>query len=563
MYLFWTKNQTGNKYYCLGENKKVNGKSVRVKEIYIGTADKLHELLYSKKDLDKINTYEYGLTVALLQEISKCGLYKILKEVLPFKIRGVPASIAVIILMLNKIIDPKTKNSFSQWYRNSVICKLLPINPDTLSSQFFFELLRELDEKKINRIEYRMAKNTKKIEMIDSILCDMTHIETYIGYHKNNKLPQRGRTRIKTGRRIVNLALLITRNNSIPLFHIPYPGNINDVTEFTKIIRLLEKRFDFLTGHGKKKLTILIDKGNNSEDNLNGLEDVGYYFVGRLKPSDYPELLAKPLSEFKDEYDDKEGVISYSLFKKVYGKRRKLVVKYDKESYEKSYGEFMDLIERRKQEIQELEDTINYKLKYGSKNSKTYWKKKEHVQKAVKSVLNKNPTKYLFTYNLSHNEGRIDVEIEINQEEYDKRINLIGKYILFTNRTRWTHNEIIKAFVDQYLIEDQYKKLKSERIKIEPPHHWTDASIRGDISLSILSLRVMNLFLMKAKKKVELSNNEILDTLENIRVSYYRLKEGKDEFDMVNEMDANEKQLYNKLKLKAGNTISYLKRAMA
>ena len=48
----------------------------------------------------------------------------------------------------------------------------------------------------------------------------------------------------------------------------------------------------------------MIDKGNNSAANINGLEDAGYYFIGRLKPSSYEDLLSKPLSDFKDKYDE-------------------------------------------------------------------------------------------------------------------------------------------------------------------------------------------------------------------------------------------------------------------
>ena len=201
------------------------------------------------------------------------------------QIRGVPASVVVIIILLNKIINPQSKNALNRWYRSSAICKILPIEPSKLSSQFFFDCLRELNQKRVSRIEYRMAKNVKQIENTDFILCDMTEIETYIQEHEGNELPQRGYTRTKSGRRIVNVALMITRNTSIPLFHIPYPGNINVPTEFAEVVKILEKRYNLLTGHGKKRIAIMIDKGNNNEANINGLEDVGYYFVGRLRPS--------------------------------------------------------------------------------------------------------------------------------------------------------------------------------------------------------------------------------------------------------------------------------------
>jgi transposase len=395
---------------------------------------------------------------------------------------------------------------------------------------------------------------------MDSILCDMTHIETYIQEHEGNILPQRGRTRTKTGRRIVNLALMITRENSIPLFHLPYPGNINDYTEFAEVVRILEKKYSFLTGNGKKKVTIMIDKGNNTEENINGLEDAKYYFVGRLRPSNFPELINKSIKDFKEKYNDDTS--SYSTFKDIYGRKRKIVVKFSKKSFDKSYEEFMDLIERRKNQIKSLENNINFKLKHGKNNSKLFWQKKENVESAIERILNKKPTKNLFIYILAHNNLKINIKIKINQNEYDGRINLIGKYILFTNRKKWSSSKIIKAFLDQYLIEDQYKTLKSDRIKISPLNHWTDDSIRADIFLSVLSLQLMNLFLMRVKNKgIDFSNNKILETLEQIKVSYYKLKNSEYEIDILNETDEDKRLLLNKLNLQNKNTFSYLKRA--
>lgn len=560
MFVYKKKNQTGKYYYYLGENKSVKGVTIRAKEIYLGTADNIFQRINSKLDLEKINTYEYGLTVSLLQQIRESGLYQTLNDILPFNVRGVPASIAVIIILINKIIDPKSKNSINKWYNQSVLSKLIPIESSKLTGQFFFDCIRELNQRRIQKIEQKMAKNIKIIEDMGSILCDMTHIETYIQEHEGNILPQRGRTRTKTGRRIVNLALMITRNNSIPLFHLPYPGNINDYTEFAEVVRILEKKYSFLTGNGKKKVTIMIDKGNNTEENINGLEDAKYYFVGRLKPSNFLELINKPIKEFKDKYND--DTCSYSTFREVYGRKRKIVVKFSKKSFDKSYEEFIDLIERRKNQIKSLKNNINFKLKFGKNNSKLFWQKKENVESAIKRILNKKPTKNLFNYIITHDNLKIDIKIEVSQNEYDKRINLIGKYILFTNRIKWDHKKIIKAFLDQYLIEDQYKTLKSDRIKICPLNHWTDDSIRTDIFLSILSLQLMNLFLMKVKNKgIDFSNNKILDTLEQIKVSYYKLKNSEYEFDILNEIDEDKKLLLDELNLQNKNTFAYIKRA--
>jgi hypothetical protein len=67
---------------------------------------------------------------------------------------------------------------------------------------------------------------------------------------------------------------------------------------------------------------------------------------------------------------------------------------------------------------------------------------------------------------------------------------------------------------------------------------------------------------MKVKNKgIDFSNNKILDTLEQIKVSYYKLKNSEYEFDILNETDEDKKLLLNKLNLQNKNTFSYLKRA--
>lgn len=163
-----------------------------------------------------------------------------------------------------------------------------------------------------------------------------------------------------------------------------------------------------------------------------------------------------------------------------------------------------------------------------------------------------------------HENSKISIKIEINKIEYDKRINLIGKYILFTNRIKWNHKKIIKAFLDQYLIEEQYKTLKNDRIRISSLNHWIDESIRADIFLSVLSLQLMNLFLKKVKNKnINFSNEKTLDTLEQIKVSYYKLKNSRHDFDLINETNDEQKLLIGKLNLANKKTFSYIKRAFS
>ena len=53
----------------------------------------------------------------------------------------------------------------------------------------------------------------------------------------------------KDGRKLrqVNLSLLITKKEGIPLWHDTYEGNINDVTEFKNFIKTLTERISLFS----------------------------------------------------------------------------------------------------------------------------------------------------------------------------------------------------------------------------------------------------------------------------------------------------------------------------
>jgi transposase len=72
-------------------------------------------------------------------------------------------------------------------------------------------------------------------------------------------------------------------------------------------------------------ITLIFDKGNNSEVGFEGLQATPFHFVGSLVPSQHPDLLAVPRRQFRSLIaPGLEQVDTYRTQKEVFGAIRTL-----------------------------------------------------------------------------------------------------------------------------------------------------------------------------------------------------------------------------------------------
>ena len=79
----------------------------------------------------------------------------------------------------------------------------------------------------------------------------------------------------------------------MPLLSHAYQGNRPDVTQFSAVIDELVARFGTLAP-ATDALTVVYDAGYDSTDGQAEVQASPLHFVGSLRPSDHPELLAIP-----------------------------------------------------------------------------------------------------------------------------------------------------------------------------------------------------------------------------------------------------------------------------
>jgi len=155
-------------------------------------------------------------------------------------------------------------------------------------------------------------------------------------FNAGAKLPQRRHS--KEGRdnlRILGLALLVTSDGEVPLFHHNYAGNQHDSVTFHSVAEELFERCRSLT-HGAYNITLVFDKGNNSKENLEQVGDSPFHFVGSLVPTQLP------------------AVWSYRTSKVVFGIERTILCTFNQELFDSQTQTLAREIAKRKRKLQKL-----------------------------------------------------------------------------------------------------------------------------------------------------------------------------------------------------------------
>ena len=227
----------------------------------------------------------------------KLDLVPLLDSILPPKRhQGLSPGQYLLLAAINRAVCPTSKFQFADWYRQTALTRLLPADPAWLSSQSFWNHMDRVTTDQIQQFERQMTQRLIERFQLDlrALVYDGTNFFTYINTRTPAELPQRGHNKQKRGDlRQVSLGLLVSTDFHIPLFHHVYAGNVHDSVEFRTITEELAASYRDLT-QSCNHITLVFDKGNNSEEACDTLADTPFDFVGSLAPTQHSDLLAVP-----------------------------------------------------------------------------------------------------------------------------------------------------------------------------------------------------------------------------------------------------------------------------
>jgi len=557
----------GKPYYYARECKRVNGKPKIVWQQYLGRPEDIINAMTQgpapaakMPNAKEATIADFGAVTALYDLAQRLCLTEHVDRHVPKQGPGPTVGDYLLVAILNRCVAPCSKAAIGKWFQGTVLRRLMDIDSRQLSSQRFWDNMDRVSFEAVASIERDITVQMVRDFGIDltRVLFDGTNFFTFIDtFNERSTLAQRGKS--KEGRqalRIVGLALLVSADFHVPLFHRTYPGNQTDAPTFSSLIAELVTRYRQITD-GSQHITIIFDKGNNSHDNLQAIEDSPYHFIGSLVPTQHPDLLAIPATMFRSlDEEGLPGVRVHRCHREVFHAQRTVLVTYNENLFVAQSRTLLREIAKRQQLLRQLQHQLrrhregqvrgpNRPTLQGTSNKVQGWLKARHM-------------KELFQVEITESEGFPRLSYRFDNRAWERlQTTLLGKTILFTDNDQWTDVEIIRGYRSQHHVETAFRRMKDcHHISVRPQYHWTDQKIEVHVFCCVLALMLSSLLRRELYRKgIDRSIPDLLDELSKIReVGVVYPPSGKSKMPTIqitlSQMSDEQRALYEALDLK-------------
>jgi transposase len=554
----------GRIYLYLRHNHRIKGKVKVAWEIYLGSEKdfKTHAKI-AKLDI-KTETIDFGLIAALLHVAEKLGLVDVINQATNKREQGFSVGEHLLFAALNRCVQPTSKKRLREWINSTVLRKFFSTIEVNMDSRAYWTHFHYLSDDAIEVIENKLvhAIRDRFGVQLNELSFDPTNFFTYINPRTPNQtLPHHGHS--KEGRftlNIVNVSLFCALDGGVPLFHLIYPGNVQDASHFKEAAlprlkrRLEEQNVEFPT------VTLIFDKGNLSQEGFDLIDDWKCDYICSDRPSTHKDLLNIPAEEFELHVlpnGNEIGVKDFHLDK--YGKTRRFIAVYNPNEEKWNHENFKKKIQKR---ISEIDDYFKNRLVFAPgekrKGQGDKWRIRAEVEKKINAMIGGSPFAEVIVATVKgpsklpvSKGGRLELEISSNPEELKKVTLTLGKSFLMTSREDLSADKVVWIYRQQYLVERAFKWLKnSEFLSIRPMYHRVDSSIRGHVFVCYLGLVLLSLLVREITQLgVPMSINKAITHLKEIRMTQIKISGKSEPLKKIDEMSQEARKLYQILNL--------------
>lgn len=455
-------------YLAEVENQWIDGKCSQKHIRYVGKEVSGETILTSSishLQIDKVKIY--GPVLLLNYLASSINLHSILGEY----------SSEILSLVYAHCIDYKSVTTMPQWFEKTDLNEIL--NVENMSEERFLKALDVLENNDLQKLQKNIFENVvKKYSLTNSgIIYDVTN--TYL-YGKYCSLAKEGHDKegVK-GRPLIQIALGVTKDDGIPVFHKTFHGNIHDSKTLSDLVN------SFIEHKISSKI-IVFDRGITSKNTVFELKKNKWDVICGLAVRKGVEktlrgvIKKNQFLQFKNRIKINNNIFYVLPIPYQYGQiKGRLVCCFNEErkrlTHESRYDEIL--------------------------NAQKLLKEKKPIKNGLRKYFDKN-------YNI-----RVDV-LE-KAEEFD------GYSCVFSSSQNIEKNQILSIyFGDKDIIERAFHSLKGV-IRLRPIRHWLYNRVIAHVFICYLSYLLLSLLKLKLKK-IKLSPLEALKEIETYYKVYLR-----------------------------------------
>lgn len=521
------KTSRGHKYWYIVESRRVNGKPRPVVLAYLGKPADLLRRLQGQTGPLKVKSYSHGAVAALLGVVAELQVAELLNVHVkaqrpyfaekPLRHR-LTVGITLVLAAIGRACMITSKQGWWQWAKTTSLEFLLRVGLSKLDSQHFWDLMDSLPEESIPKIELELLQRIQRHYELpgDTLALDTTNFFTFIDTTNIRcTIAQRAKSKQKRhDLRHVGLALVVTQQDLIPLFHLTYQGNLNDATVFARITGQIKNRLQDL-GMDLEKHTLVFDRGNNSRKNLRRIRRQHLHYVGALRPSDHRELIADAENNFTEIDIDGAGLQVFRDRREIWDCERTVLVLISERLKAGQLRGIYQELDRKKAKLRKLQRALA--------NPKAKRRAREELESKVEIILKGQYMEGLIRYWLDElGEGRFALRYRTNRKALNELEDRLGLRILMTDRHNWSTAAIVHAYYSQSTVEHAFRSLKDpQHLAVRPQFHWTDQKIRVHFFICVLALQLSALLWQTAKRMCGFQGTigSLMEELANVRLS--------------------------------------------
>jgi transposase len=528
------KTVKGCEYFYLVEKARRGRQVITVRQIYIGSRQKLADLAAGSAAAMLPATFRpqsVGGALALATLAKDLGIEEIIDAVCPVR-AGVPSvGRRLVVSAIHRALARKSSNGLSQlqdFYADSVLPELLPVPEGALDGRRLGAMFKGLKARDVERIEEGIVERVVEREKISlrALAFDCTNFDSYAGARTRSRLLQRGHQKSGKPLRVLGMGLL-ANDEDIPLLTFTYPGNLNDVTAFKRFLRALDRRCASL----KVSLdaTVAADGANISKQILLRLEDGEHGYIMRLPPKHLGSDGRLPTAQLLPLGGRLKGKVwAHKEVRDVYGVLRCVVDVYSKRMHQRQLpGLARDRLKARG-DLDHLQKQLE-KQRLGTRHAKPLTV--SAVRRRSKTALAREHMAKLFDASVTQGPDGIPVLVFSENEVAWQHLvtHVLGRTLLVTNRGDWTPEQIVLGSRVQSRNENIFRDLKDpEGVSMLPLRHRKDGTLRAHslrVMIGLMLARVLQRRVRVAGPKAS-NLKEVLQALKDVSRARVTMPEG-------------------------------------
>ena len=478
--------KNGKIYLAEVESQWINGKSVQKHIRYIGTeVDGETKLAASISDIEIDDVKVFGPLIVLHHLAKEINLPTLLGEYAP----------EILSLVYAHCLNYQSINRMSSWFKRTDLPILL--DTENITEKTLLNALDSLEGIDTDSLQLKIFNTlNKKFHVAKKgLVYDVTN--TYL-YGKKCPLAKMGHDKegVK-GRPLIQIALAVTQEKGLPLFHKVFDGNIHDARTLQDVVSTM-KQYKIKTG------LLIYDRGITSAENIDVFHDLhwdtlcGVPIKDKLKEKLRP-IIKKNLATVDNFTKCNKTVFYVKIIPHKIGKTKgSLAICYNRKKEH-------EVRESRHAEIKHAELLLSRGKKIKS-GLEIYFDKKSRI---------------------------LHDKIKEN-EQFD------GYSCIFTTK-KITKEEIIRLYFDKDVVEKAFRCIKGIT-QLRPIRHWLYDRVIAHIMICYLSYTIL-IMLKEKLQKLNLSPEKALQHLDTMYKVYMRDKKKKFKISRIVTLNKTQKDI--------------------